>query len=103
VSHEVDVGVRCEETAMNLQKDQAFDFLAKFQDGRINRRQLLHSLSVVGAMGVASSVAPALVQQSRAQTVPAAKRGGTLVAATIDKPVNLDPAFAELYSSMQVY
>ena len=31
------------------------------------------------------------------------KSGGTLVAATIDKPVNMDPAFAELYSSMQVY
>ncbi len=29
--------------------------------------------------------------------------GGTVVAATIDKPVNMDPAFAELYSSMQVY
>lgn len=27
----------------------------------------------------------------------------TLVAATIDKPVNMDPAFAELYASMQVY
>jgi len=26
-----------------------------------------------------------------------------VVAATIDKPVNMDPAFAELYSSMQVY
>ena len=25
------------------------------------------------------------------------------MAATIDKPVNMDPAFAELYSSMQVY
>ena len=27
----------------------------------------------------------------------------TLVAATIDMPVNMDPAFAELYASMQVY
>lgn len=27
----------------------------------------------------------------------------TLTAATIDKPVNMDPAFAELYASMQVY
>lgn len=27
----------------------------------------------------------------------------TLVAATIDTPVNMDPAFAELYASMQVY
>src|SRR5262252_903635 len=31
------------------------------------------------------------------------KKGGTLTAATIDKPVNMDPAFAELYSSIQVY
>ena len=34
---------------------------------------------------------------------PAPVKGGTLIAATIDKPVNMDPAFAQLYSSMQVY
>lgn len=87
---------------LTLQKEQAFDFLRKFNQGRINRRQLLHSLSLIGAFGAIGSVAPGLlVGPARAQGTP--KRGGTLVAATIDKPVNMDPAFAELYSSMQVY
>ena len=31
------------------------------------------------------------------------KRGGTLSVATVDKPVNMDPGFAQLYSSLQVY
>jgi peptide/nickel transport system substrate-binding protein len=38
-----------------------------------------------------------------AAAVTGPQQGGKLVAATIDKPVNMDPAFAELYSSMQVY
>ena len=32
-----------------------------------------------------------------------AKRGGHLKVATVDKPVNMDPGFAQLYSSLQVY
>ena len=31
------------------------------------------------------------------------KRGGTLRVATVDKPVNMDPGYAQLYSSLQVY
>ena len=31
------------------------------------------------------------------------KRGGILKVATVDKPVNMDPGFAQLYSSLQVY
>ena len=31
------------------------------------------------------------------------KRGGTLKVATVDKPVNMDPGFAQLYSSLQIY
>jgi peptide/nickel transport system substrate-binding protein len=31
------------------------------------------------------------------------KRGGILRVATVDKPVNMDPGFAQLYSSLQVY
>src|SRR5207244_3079117 len=31
------------------------------------------------------------------------KRGGTLRGATVDKPVNMDPGYAQLYSSLQVY
>src|SRR5919201_1604217 len=33
----------------------------------------------------------------------APKRGGTLRVATVDKPVNMDPGYAQLYSSLQVY
>jgi len=33
----------------------------------------------------------------------APKRGGTLKVATVDKPVNMDPGYAQLYSSLQVY
>ena len=40
---------------------------------------------------------------SASGSTPAPQQGGTIVAATVDKPVNMDPAFAELYSSMQVY
>ena len=86
---------------MTLQRDQVSDFLKKYKEGRINRRQLLYSLGMVGAVGLAHSLAPGLATGARAQGTP--KRGGTVVAATIDKPVNMDPAFAELYSSMQVY
>jgi peptide/nickel transport system substrate-binding protein len=31
------------------------------------------------------------------------KRGGILRVATVDKPVNMDPGYAQLYSSLQVY
>ncbi|HYM65891.1 MAG TPA: ABC transporter substrate-binding protein, partial [Patescibacteria group bacterium] len=31
------------------------------------------------------------------------KRGGILKVATVDKPVNMDPGYAQLYSSLQVY
>lgn len=87
---------------MTLQKDQVADFLGKYREGRINRRQLLHSLSLIGALGAAGAIVPSgLAGPARAQGTP--RRGGTLIAATIDKPVNMDPAFAELYSSMQVY
>lgn len=87
---------------MTLQKDQISDFLMKHRAGRITRRQLIHSLGVIGAFGVIQSMTPGgLIRPASAQTTP--KRGGTLNAATIDKPVNMDPAFAELYSSMQVY
>src|SRR5262245_63496356 len=31
------------------------------------------------------------------------KKGGVLRVATVDKPVNMDPGYAQLYSSLQVY
>src|SRR5256712_10108710 len=33
----------------------------------------------------------------------APKRGGILRVATVDKPVNMDPGYAQLYSSLQIY
>ena len=100
---------------MSLQQDQVHDFLNKYREGRITRRQLLSAASLVGGLGLAQALlagclpaaqptpqaAAALTSAPAKPATP--KRGGTLVAATIDKPVNLDPAFAELYSSMQVY
>lgn len=109
---------------MSLQEEQVYDFVKRYQEGRITRRQFLHALSLVGGLTVAGGVVPALLAgcgpaetpsgaaptATTAAAAPTAttaagvpKRGGTLVAATIDKPVNMDPAFAELYSSMQVY
>lgn len=64
--------------------------------------------STAGAAGstpgsAASTADAAASSASPASSAPAPKQGGTIVAATVDKPVNMDPAFAELYSSMQVY
>src|SRR2546421_10575664 len=33
----------------------------------------------------------------------APRRGGTLRVATVDKPGNMDPGYAQLYSSLQIY
>lgn len=82
--------------------------------GDLSRRALLRRLGVLGggalfggALGAhVAAAAPGEPRGRRRgafQEDPPAQRGGTVVAATIDKPVNLDPAFAELYSSMQVY
>lgn len=87
---------------MSLQKEQVHDFIKKYNEGRISRRQFLQALTTVGGVAVAQSMMPGFrLATALAQGAP--KQGGTLVAATIDKPVNMDPAFAELYSSMQVY
>jgi peptide/nickel transport system substrate-binding protein len=89
-----------------------------FVSGELSRREFARRLARLGAGAVfggtlATSIAlreglaapgdgrfPG--RQARRQDPPP-QPGGTIVAATIDKPVNMDPAFAELYSSMQVY
>jgi peptide/nickel transport system substrate-binding protein len=58
----------------------------------ITRRELL-----VGAGALAAGAAAPVAAQ------PQPKRGGTLRVATVDKPVNMDPGYAQLYSSLQVY
>ncbi|HVG80329.1 MAG TPA: ABC transporter substrate-binding protein [Patescibacteria group bacterium] len=67
----------------------------------LTRRQWLR-----GAAGAAAGVGLGTVgglgrRPAFAQGAP--KRGGTLRVATVDKPVNMDPGFAQLYSSLQVY
>jgi peptide/nickel transport system substrate-binding protein len=87
-----------------------------FVAGELDRRSLVKRVAALGGGAVfGGPLAAYLLNQSAAaapagsrQSVtryqdPAPVRGGTVVAATIDKPVNMDPAFAELYSSMQVY
>ena len=51
-------------------------------------------LASLGGVGLAGRAAWAQGQP---------KRGGILRVATVDKPVNMDPGFAQLYSSLQVY
>jgi peptide/nickel transport system substrate-binding protein len=58
----------------------------------ITRRELLAGAGVLAA----ATAVPAAAQ-------PQPKRGGTLHVATVDKPVNMDPGYAQLYSSLQVY
>src|ERR1700730_13115164 len=99
---------------MSIQEEQIADLVGKFKTGRISRREFMHGVSLFGGLTVTAGAIPALL----AACTPAAaaavaatwapkpstpKKGGTLTAATIDKPVNMDPAFAELYSSIQVY
>jgi peptide/nickel transport system substrate-binding protein len=65
------------------------------QSDALTRRQWL-----AGTAGLAAGAAlgPRI---ALAQGQP--KRGGILRVATVDKPVNMDPGFAQLYSSLQVY
>src|SRR2546426_5002972 len=96
-----------------LQEEQVADLVAKFKRGSITRREFIAAVSVLGGLTAAGGTIATLLKSSGLRgaltgPVPAAaagmpKRGGALVAATIDKPVNMDPAFAELYSSIQVY
>ena len=89
-----------------------------FAGGELSRRDLLRRLGTLGGGAMFGGALAARVTAGSAadtsmatgasairrfQADPAPQRGGTVVAATIDKPVNMDPAFAELYSSMQVY
>src|SRR5438093_11370642 len=95
---------------MSYQEEQIADIAGKFRSGRITRREFLHHVSMLGGFTIAAGAIPGILASCAPTQAPtpavsggAPKRGGTLVAATIDKPVNMDPAFAPLYSSIQVY
>jgi peptide/nickel transport system substrate-binding protein len=67
----------------------------------VTRRQWLRRTGGVAASAALGPLFAARVRRASAQSEP--KRGGTLHAATVDKPVNMDPGYAQLYSSLQVY
>jgi peptide/nickel transport system substrate-binding protein len=64
---------------------------------RLSRRQVLKG----AAVGAAAALVSPSVRWAEGQGTP--RRGGTLRIATVDKPVNMDPGYAQLYSSLQVY
>jgi peptide/nickel transport system substrate-binding protein len=62
----------------------------------LSRREWLAG-AAAGIGTVAAPGGPAAFAQG------APKKGGILRVATVDKPVNMDPGYAQLYSSLQVY
>ena len=64
----------------------------------MTRRQWMERMGL-GAAGAA--IVGAVGGPAWAQGQP--KQGGVLRVATVDKPVNMDPGYAQLYSSLQVY
>lgn len=83
-----------------------------------SRRSAIKGLSGAGAGAIVASTMPSLVAAHRGFMLPTdllnrgtvarlqeaqPTSGGTVVAAIVDKPVNMDPAYSQLYSSMQVY
>src|SRR4026209_366146 len=71
-------------------------------DKGITRRQWLgRTAGVAAAAGMGSLLGGLHIGAARAQGQP--KRGGTLRVATADKPANMAPGSAQLYSSLQIY
>jgi peptide/nickel transport system substrate-binding protein len=93
------------------------DLVETFAAGELNRRDLVRRMAALGggalfggALGTRLALREGLAAPAHSPAAtarrfddPPPQPGGAIVAATIDKPVNMDPAFAELYSSMQVY
>lgn len=89
-----------------------------FFEGEVDRRSMLKRLSKIGAGTVIGGALASFTggqelfastsypighgRRTRHQSTTPVP-GGTVVAAIVDKPVNMDPAFSQLYSSMQVY
>jgi peptide/nickel transport system substrate-binding protein len=106
-----------EQKVSNSKNRELMNLVDGFAAGELSRRSFIRRMSGLGAgamFGGAAATALTMrhglaapagssVGVRRAFQDPEPRAGGTIVAATIDKPVNMDPAFAELYSSMQVY
>jgi peptide/nickel transport system substrate-binding protein len=69
-------------------------------DGTFDRRTFIRG---AGALGAAVGLGSALNPLEALAATPKPQRGGRAVLATVDKPVNMDPADGQLYSSLQVY
>ena len=77
----------------------------------IDRRTFVKGAGALGLLGASGGLGAFLAgcggdEEGTATTAAEAAnavRGGRAVLATVDKPVNMDPADAQLYSSMQVY
>ncbi len=77
----------------------------------IDRRAFVQRAGGLGILTASGGLSALLAacggnEEEAAATTAAAEsavRGGRAVFATVDKPVNMDPADAQLYSSMQVY
>ena len=88
---------------------EAIELVDSFIAGETNRRTFTKRMAGLsaGAMfggALAGILRPADVGAVRANRQDAAPtKGGSVVASIIDKPVNMDPAYSQLYSSMQVY
>ena len=67
----------------------------------MTRRQWMHRMGAAGLAAGAGLGVDLRPRGASAQGQP--KRGGTLRVAIVDKPVNMDPGYAQLYSSLQVY
>jgi peptide/nickel transport system substrate-binding protein len=64
----------------------------------LTRRDLYRGAAALGAAAVLGGRPRRAAAQAGAP-----RRGGTLRLATVDKPVNMDPGYAQLYSSLQIY
>ena len=76
---------------MSYQEEQIADIAGKFRSGRITRREFLHHVSMLGGFTIAAGAIPGILASCAPTQAPtpavsggAPKRGGTLVAATID-------------------
>src|SRR5215213_9790443 len=103
--------LRSEEPVASKRDRELMGLVNNVVTGELDRRDFVRRMTGLSAGAIfggslagliASRDASAAPAGTRARTTaryqdPAPVKGGTVVAATIDKPVNMDPAFAQLY------